>query len=309
MENKKIIIGSRGSKLALVYAEKVRNNILNNNPNINQSSIEIKIIKTDGDLNQRQRLSEIGGKGLFSKKIEHELLNGNIDIAVHALKDLPSKETKGLSADIYLKRNDPREVLISKNNKNLTDIKKNSIIGTSSFRRESQIKQIRKDLSTKLIRGNIDTRIKKLENNEYEAIILAYAGVKMLKLEDKITYIFSVDELLPSVGQGIITIQRRMNDERIYKIIKKSNHEETFLSALAEREMLKVLGGDCETAVAGLAIVNQEKIILNCELFSIDGKKKFIFSITGNRKNAKEIGNIAGLNLISQAGNSYKIKK
>ena len=309
MENKKIIIGSRGSKLALIYAKQAQNSILKNNPELNKDLFDIKIIKTEGDINQTQRLSEIGGKGLFSKKIEKELLNKKIDIAVHALKDLPSDETEGLIIDVYLERNDPREVLISKNNKNFYELESNSIIGTSSFRREAQIKKLRKDLVTKLIRGNVDTRIKKLYENEYQAIVLALAGVKMLGQENKVSEIFPVKEILPSVGQGIVAIQSRIEDKRINNIIKKANHEETYLSATAEREMLKVLGGDCETAVAGLAIVKNSKLFLDCELFSLDGKKNFTFNITGNKNEAKKIGNKAGINLISQAGDSYKINK
>ena len=309
MKNKKIIIGSRGSKLALLYAEKAKKSILKNNPELNKDLLDIKIIKTTGDIYQTQRLSDIGGKGLFSKKIEEQLLNKNIDIAVHALKDLPSIETKNLIVDVYLKRADPREILISKNNINFYELENKSTIGTSSFRREMQIKQLRKDLITKLIRGNVDTRIKKLEGNEYDAIILAFAGIKMLGKKEKISQIFSVKEILPSVGQGIIAIQSRINDKKINNIIKKVNHKETYLCALAEREMLKVLVGDCETAVAGLATVKNKKIILNCELFSIDGKKKFIFNINGKKNEAKKIGHEAGLNLISQAGNSYKINK
>ena len=309
MKNKKIIIGSRGSKLALLYAEKVKEQIIKNNLELNKNLFEIKIIKTDGDINQKERLSEIGGKGLFSKKIEEELLKGNIDIAVHALKDLPSLETEGLVSDVYLKRNDPREILISKDNKSFQELENNSIIGTSSFRREAQIKQLRSDLKTKLIRGNVDTRIKKLENNEYQAIILAYAGIKMLGKEKKISQIFSINQILPSVGQGIISIQSRIEDEKINNITKKANDEETSLSAITEREMLRVLGGDCQTAVAGLATLKNNKIFMNCELFSIDGKQKFIFSIEGNKNEAKEIGYRAGSNLIVQAGNSYKINK
>jgi hydroxymethylbilane synthase len=309
MKNKKIIIGSRGSKLALLYAEKAKKSILKNNPELNKDLLDIKIIKTTGDINQTQRLSDIGGKGLFSKKIEEQLLNKNIDIAVHALKDLPSIETKNLIVDVYLKRADPREILISKNNKNFYELENKSIIGTSSFRREAQIKQLRKDLIIKLIRGNVDTRIRKLEGNEYDAIVLAFAGIKMLAKEEKISQIFSVKEILPSVGQGIIAIQSRINDKKINNIIKKVNHKETYLCALAEREMLKVLGGDCETAVAGLATIKNKKIFLNCELFSIDGKKKFTFNIDGKKNEAKKIGHKAGLNLISQAGDSYKVNK
>ena len=166
MKNKKIIIGSRGSKLALLYAEKAKKSILKNNPELNKDLLDIKIIKTTGDINQTQRLSDIGGKGLFSKKIEDQLLNKNIDIAVHALKDLPSIETKNLIVDVYLKRADPREILISKNNINFYELENKSIIGTSSFRRTAQINFMRKDLVAKLIRGNVDTRIQKLENQD-----------------------------------------------------------------------------------------------------------------------------------------------
>jgi hydroxymethylbilane synthase len=306
---KKIIIGSRGSKLALLYAEKAKQSIIENNEELNEDSFKIKIIKTEGDINQTQRLSEIGGKGLFSKTIEKELLNKNIDIAVHALKDLPSIETEGLVAEVYLKRNDPREALISKDKKNILELEKNSIVGTSSFRREAQLKNLRNDLITKLIRGNVDTRIKKLKENKYQAIILALAGVKMLQKEEKISQIFSVNEILPSVGQGIISIQSRIDDKKINNIIKKANHEETSLCAIAEREMLKVLGGDCETAVAGFASIKDKKIYLNCELFSIDGRQKFTFNIVDNKYEAKHIGYKAGISLISQAGDSYKIKK
>ena len=309
MKNKKIIIGSRGSKLALLYAKRVKESLLNNNHKLNTDLIEIKIIKTAGDINQTERLSEIGGKGLFSKQIEEELLEKKIDIAAHALKDLPSIETKGLVTDVFLKRNDPREVIISKNSKNFYELKNKSIIGTSSFRRSSQIKKLRKDLTIKLIRGNIDTRIKKLEEEKYDAIVLAIAGVKMLGYEKKISQIFSPSEILPSVGQGVIAIQRRESDNKINEIIKNLNDENTFLRVLAEREMLKVLGGDCDTAVAGLATIVNEKIFLDCELFSNDFSKKFIYHIEGKKSDAKKIGNKAGKNLILQAGDNYKIKK
>tara|TARA_B100000678_G_scaffold284989_1_gene287390 strand:- start:612 stop:1541 length:930 start_codon:yes stop_codon:yes gene_type:complete len=309
MKNKKIIIGSRGSKLALLYAKRVKESLLNNNHKLNTDLIEIKIIKTAGDINQTERLSEIGGKGLFSKQIEEELLEKKIDIAAHALKDLPSIETKGLVTDVFLKRNDPREVIISKNSKNFYELENKSIIGTSSFRRSSQIKKLRKDLTIKLIRGNIDTRIKKLEEGKYDAIILAIAGVKMLGYEKKISQIFSPSEILPSVGQGVIAIQRRESDNKINEIIKNLNDENTFLRVLAEREMLKVLGGDCDTAVAGLATIVNEKIFLDCELFSNDFSKKFIYHIEGKKSDAKKIGNKAGKNLILQAGDNYKIKK
>ena len=206
MKSKKIIIGSRGSKLALIYAEKAKEKILEASKEFNIASIEIKKIKTEGDLNQKDRLSEIGGKGLFSKKIEIELLENKIDIAVHALKDMPSDETEGLITNCFLERNDPREVLISKDKIKFKDLNENSIIGTSSFRREFQLKNKRSDLNYKLIRGNVDTRIYKLNQNLYDAVILSYAGIYSLNLDEHISEFFSIDEIIPSAGQGVIAV-------------------------------------------------------------------------------------------------------
>jgi len=211
MKSKKIILGSRGSKLALIYAEKAKEKILKASKEFNIESVEIKKITTSGDLNQKDRLSELGGKGLFSKQIEKELLEDKIHIAVHALKDMPSDETEGLSTNCFLERNDPREVFISKNKIKFNEINKNSIIGTSSFRREFQLKNKRADLNYKLIRGNVDTRINKLNENLYDAVILSYAGINSLNLNEHISEIFSIDEIIPSAGQGVIaiTMQKR----------------------------------------------------------------------------------------------------
>ena len=204
MKNKKIIIGSRGSKLALLYATRAKKQILNFSANFGIEDVSIKKIITKGDLVQNTRLSEVGGKGLFSKIIEEELLDEKIDIAVHALKDMPSDETKGLITNCFLQRNDPREILISKDNKHLKDLTPNATVGTSSFRREFQLKKIRQDLNYKLIRGNVDTRIKKLNDGLFDAIILSYAGIQSLNLNKIISQIFSTSEIIPSVGQGIV---------------------------------------------------------------------------------------------------------
>ena len=192
---KKIIIGSRGSKLALLYAQQAKDKIIENT-NLGNEDILIKSITTQGDEVQDIRLSELGGKGLFSSNIEKELQLKNIDIAVHALKDMPANETEGLITDSFLERNDPREILITKDKKTLKDLVKKSIVGTSSYRREFQIKKIRQDLNCKLIRGNVDTRIQKLNEGMYDAIILSYAGIKFLKFENEISEIFSAEEII-----------------------------------------------------------------------------------------------------------------
>jgi hydroxymethylbilane synthase len=306
MKSKKIIIGSRGSKLALIYAEKAKEKILKVSKEFNIERVEIKKITTAGDLNQIDRLSEIGGKGLFSKKIEIELLENKIDIAVHALKDMPSDETEGLITNCFLERNDPREVLISKNKIKFKDLNQNSIIGTSSYRREFQLKNKRSDLNYKLIRGNVDTRINKLNQNLYDAVILSYAGINSLNLDEHISEIFSIDEIIPSAGQGVIALQCKNDDEFIKNVLKKINDEKTFKSAQAERNVLKVLEGDCETAVGAISVINNENITLEGELFSLDGKERFYCKSSKDIKHASELGIEIGENLKSQSMGSYK---
>ena len=303
--NKKIIIGSRGSKLAMLYAKKAKDKIVKSNGFRNEDII-IKKITTKGDEFQDVRLSEVGGKGLFSSNIEKELQDKNIDIAVHALKDMPALETKGLKTDSFLERNDPREILITTNKKKLNELKKNSIIGTSSFRREYQIKKIRSDLECKLIRGNVDTRIKKLKDGMYDAIILSYAGIKFLNLENEISEIFPPEQIIPSAGQGIIALQCREGDEGIISVLKKINHNETFMRAHVERNILKVLEGDCETAVGAHSIIKGDKIIVEAELFSLDGTKRFYEKKTGKTEDFSQIGIELGKILKTKSNNSYK---
>ena len=306
MKSKKIIIGSRGSKLALIYAKKAREKILEVSKEFNIENVEIKKITTAGDLNQKDRLSEIGGKGLFSSKIEKELLENKIHIATHALKDMPSDETDGLLTNCFLKRNDPREVLISKNKVKFDDLIQNSIIGTSSYRREFQLKNKRNDLNYKLIRGNVDTRIKKVNEDLFDAIILSCAGISLLNLDDHISQIFSINEIIPSAGQGVIALQCKSDDIFIKKILKKINDYETFNNTLAERNVLKVLEGDCETAVGAISMIKNGNITLEAELFSLDGKERFYCKSSKDIKHAAELGIEIGENLKKQSKGSYK---
>ena len=303
--SKKIIIGSRGSKLALLYAQQAKNKIIENT-DLSNNDIYVKSITTKGDEFQDIRLSDLGGKGLFSSNIEKELQLKNIDIAVHALKDMPANETKGLTTDSFLERNDPREILITKNKKKLKDLDQKSIVGTSSYRREFQIKKIRQDLNCKLIRGNVDTRIRKLNEGMYDAIILSYAGIKFLKFENEISEIFSTEEIIPSAGQGVIALQCRENDDDTISILNKINHEETHKRAHLERNILKILDGDCETAIGAHSVVDGDKIIVEAELFSLDGKQRFYEKKVGNLNEFKEIGKEIGILLKTKSNNSYK---
>ena len=233
-------------------------------------------------------------------------LNEKFDIAVHALKDMPSDETEDLLINCFLERNDPREVLISHNNDLIKDLKPNSIVGTSSFRREFQLKKIRSDLDYKLIRGNVDTRIKKLNEKLYDAIILSYAGIQSLKLDKNISQIFSTREIIPSVGQGVVALQCRKNDSETIQLLDKVNHKLTNICVIAERQFLKVLEGDCETAVGAIANLQNENINLEAELFSIDGKQRFYHKASKNINYSSELGREVGEILKKESNNSYK---
>jgi len=302
MKRDKFIIGTRGSQLAQIYTEKVINHL----KKVSSTHIETKKIVTSGDENQKDRLSNIGGKGLFSKKIEIELINHNIDIAVHALKDMPSIETEGLITNFYLKRNSPNEIFISNDNINFLDLKPNSIIGTSSYRREYQLKSIRSDLDYKLIRGNVDTRIKKLENGDYDAILLSKAGIEALGLTNKITHEFNTEELIPCAGQGIIAIQCRENDQEIINILEKINDDQSRIIANAERKILKILEGDCDTAVGVFAKIDKDFVNIKAELFSVDGKQRFFVEESENKTMVKDLSIKIGEKLKSESKGSYK---
>ena len=302
---KKIIIGARGSKLSLAYASKVKDLILKSSKGID---IHIKIIKTSGDIHKDTKVSEIGGKNLFCKEIEEKLIENNIDIAVHSLKDMESFEHKELIIGAFIKRNDPRDTLVSNKIKNLRELSEDTIIGSGSRRRELQLKKLNKNISVTSIRGNIDTRIKKVEENKFDAIILAAAGLKSLNLESKISFTFKTYEMLPAVGQGIIAVQCRKHDELIFDIIKKINDKETSLCAMAERKMLQTIGGDCETAVGGLAEIHNNNLRLKAQLFSDIGEDDFNYELTGKDTDASSIGKAVGEKLLSLAGDKFKKK-
>jgi len=303
---KKITIGARGSKLSLAYVEKVKSLILDNSKDLNDSDFVIKTIKTSGDIHSNTKLSEIGGKNLFCKEIEENLLENNIDIAVHSLKDMESKQNESLIIGAFIKRNDPRDVLICNRIKNFSEMFTGAKIGSSSRRREFQLKKINKNVSVINIRGNIDTRIQKLEDKKFDAIVLAAAGVKSLKLENKIGLVFDTNQILPAVGQGIIAVQCRKDEEKILNLLKKINDRETSLCAIAERKMLQTIGGDCETAVGGLAEIINNKLILKAQLFSDEGDESFDYKFTGSELDAASIGKIVGEKLLNLAGNKFK---
>ena len=303
----KITIGARGSKLSLAYVAKVKEILLKNNKEIKEENLEFKAIKTSGDLNSNKKISKIGGKNLFCKEIEESLIAKEIDIAVHSLKDMESIENNKLSICAYLKRNDFRDVIISEKIKKINDLRDEVKIGSSSRRRELQLKKINKKISVIDIRGNIDTRIKKITENNLDGIILAAAGVKSLKLEKKIGLIFESELILPAVGQGIIAVQCRKEDS-IQNLVKKINDYDTSLCAIAERKMLQKIGGDCNTAIGGLAEIKNNNLKLKAQLFSDNGDETFEHEIIGKDTDAAIIGKSMGEKLLNLAGEKFKKK-
>ena len=302
MKKNKILIGTRASKLAMIYANRAKNEI----SKVFSGEIELVKITTDGDQNQNERLSEVGGKGLFSKKIEEELINKKIDLAVHALKDMPTDETPGLITDCFLKRNSPEEILITRDKKKFSELNSNSIIGTCSFRREFQLNRIRDDLKYKTIRGNVDTRISKLRKDNYDGIILSKAGIKSLNLNHLISEEFSTEKVIPSAGQGIVSLQCRKDDDDVINLLSKVNDDVCKISAKSERKVLSILEGDCHTAVGVYSKINNNDFEITGELFSIDGKKRYykiVKDVPSNFLNASaELGNY----LKSEAKDTYK---
>ena len=304
----KITIGARGSKLSIAYVEKVKELLIQRNKDLNRENIYFKAIKTSGDINQNKKLSEIGGKKLFCKEIEEKLLKKEIDIAVHSLKDMETVEDDKLTIGAFIKRNDFRDVIISSKIKSLEDLQRKIVIGSSSRRRELQLKKINKNISVINMRGNIDTRIKKIEQDKLDGIILAAAGVKSLNLENKIGFSFKIQEVLPAAGQGIIAVQYNKNDNTIKNFLRNINDQETEICARSERAMLNAIGGDCETAVGGLAVVENNNLKLTAQLFSDSGLKSYKYEMTGKISEAVKIGKSVGNKLLKLAGSEFKKK-
>ena len=304
----KITIGARGSKLSIAYVDRVKELLIQRNKDLNKENIHFKAIKTSGDINQNIKLSEIGGKKLFCKEIEEKLLKKEIDIAVHSLKDMETAEDNKLTIGAFIKRNDFRDVIISSKIKSLEDLQRKIVIGSSSRRRELQLKKINKNILVTSMRGNIDTRIKKLEEDKLDGIILAAAGVKSLNLDNKIGFSFKIEEVIPAAGQGVIAVQCNKNDNIIKNFLRNINDQETEICARSERAMLETIGGDCETAVGGLAVVENNNLKLIAQLFSDSGLKSYEHEMTGKINEAIKIGKSVGEELLKLAGSEFKEK-
>lgn len=301
MKQKHIRIGTRGSRLAIVQANQVRKELVQANPGL--PIPEVITIKTTADHITNMLLAEIGGKGLFTKEIEQALLDEEIDIAVHSMKDVETQVPEGLVVDCFLEREDPRDALLGA--ESVEKLPRGARIGTSSIRRSAQLLSIRPDVEISLLRGNVDTRLKKLDTGEIDAMILAIAGLKRIGQEDKIGTSLEPSEFVPAVSQGVIGIQRRLSDYSIATILAPLNHTPTSICVAAERSMLGALDGSCRTPIGGLATIESDKINLSGMLVWPDGSGLKSFSYIGGILEPVLVGQIVGDELRRLAGPKF----
>lgn len=280
LDRRKIIIGSRGSKLALWQTNLVANEL----KKLVSCEIEIKKIKTTGDKILDSPLAKIGDKGLFVKEIEIALSEGRIDLAVHSMKDMPTDIPSDLTIGAVLKREDSRDVLLSRDSLSLADLPQNAIIGTSSLRRKAQLLRFRSDFSFIDVRGNLDTRLRKMDSGQFDGMILAAAGIKRMGWSERIAEMISPNICLSAVGQGAIGIEIRKSDDDITSLVGQLNDNQTQVCVLAERVLMKYLEGGCQVPIGALAQLKEEKLIMSAMVASLDGKKYIRDEISGDPK-------------------------
>lgn len=296
----KIIIGTRGSRLALWQAHFVGEQLQNAYPSQN---FEIKIIETVGDAILDTALSKIGDKGLFTKQIEEQLIDGKIDLAIHSLKDLPTTLPKGLKIGAVTARETPNDALITKKYKSLDDLPPNARVATGSLRRRSQLLNYRRDLQIFEIRGNVPTRIKKFEESDLDAMILAFAGVHRLELDAHVGQIIPTNIMLPAVAQGVVGVEIRENDWEIEEFLAPLNNRDSSDCITAERSFLRSLEGGCQVPIGGFAVLETDEIFLSGYTGSLDGEVALRESIRGNRADAAGLGRELGRRMIEKGAN------
>jgi hydroxymethylbilane synthase len=297
MRNSNLIIGSRGSELALWQTNFVKTKLEEFFPALN---LEIKIIKTTGDKMLDVALAKIGDKGLFTRQIETALLDGEIDLAVHSLKDLQTVQPEGLTIGAVSERETPNDVLISKNFASIDDLPKGARVATGSLRRKSQLLNYRPDLRIFEIRGNVPTRIKKFEESGLDAMILAFAGVHRLGLDAYIKQIIPFEIMLPAVSQGAMGVEIRSGDAQLKEALEKLNDEDTHFCVTAERSLLRSLEGGCQVPIGAYAFLKNDRIFLEAMAGNLDGSVNLRDSISGEKENAARLGEQLARNLIAR---------
>ncbi|MFA5805622.1 MAG: hydroxymethylbilane synthase [Melioribacteraceae bacterium] len=305
MKKNKLIIGSRGSDLALWQAKFIKKELERKNKSL---SVEIKIINTKGDKILEVALSKIGDKGLFTKELENELLKGSIDIAVHSLKDLPTVLPEGLKLGAVTKRHPVEDILIArKKGMTIKKLPEGAVVATGSLRRRSQLLHIRPDIKIEELRGNVPTRINKFLESDWDAIILARAGVERLKLNKYISSIISTEEILPAVGQGALGIEIREDNEFAKMILRSIHNEKTYAEVRAERSLLKALEGGCQVPIGAYAQVKSNGLYLDAVVGAVDGSVTFRKKIRGAKTNPEKLGQKLAKDLL-KAGASVILK-
>ena len=297
-------IGTRGSALALAQAYETRARLMQAH-GLPEDAFEIVVIKTSGDQIQDRPLSEVGGKGLFTKEIEEAMLDGRIDLAVHSSKDMPTVLPDGLMLSAFLPREDVRDAFISPKAERLQDLPQGAVVGSSSLRRQAMIKRLRPDIDVVMYRGNVQTRLRKLEEGVVDATLLAYAGLKRLGLAEVVTSLLEPEEFLPAVGQGAICIESRENDDATLRLLAAIHDPETQVRLDAERAFLAVLDGSCRTPIGGLALVDGEKILFRGTVLKPDGSEVHSVERQGSVSDAAMIGREAGEALKAMAGPGF----
>ncbi len=296
-----IRIGTRGSPLALAQAHETRDRLCRAH-GLEEQDIAIVVIRTTGDRILDRSLAEAGGKGLFTREIEDALLEGAIDIAVHSMKDMPTMLPKGLVISTMLAREDVRDAFISNKADDFTALPAGAVVGTASLRRQAQILNRWPHLSVVTFRGNVQTRLSKLDEGVVDATLLANAGLRRLGATARITRLIGTDEMLPAVAQGAIGIEQRENDERISALLAPLNDEPTFTAVTAERALLAALDGSCRTPIAALAVIRGGRLHLKGEILMPDGSRRITVSASGDVVDAQKIGADAGLQLRRDGG-------
>jgi hydroxymethylbilane synthase len=294
MQTPQIRIGSRGSRLAIIQAQEVKKRLVER-VGIDAVRVEILTIVTTGDRIKDRNLTEIGGKGLFTKEIEDALLSGNIDLAVHSMKDLPAVIPNGLAIGAVLAREDPRDALVSSKARSIKSLPQEALIGSSSVRRTAQIKRRRSDLRFTSFRGNVDTRLKKLREGQVDATLLACAGLIRLGLKHEITAAIEVDDMLPALGQGAIGVEIRSANGVLAEMIKAVDDEQTAVAIVCERAFLKELDGSCKTPIAGFARIENGRLLFRGETLTPDGSQVFTAEREGLPQDAEVMGRDAGV--------------
>jgi len=292
----KVRIGTRKSKLALWQANFVKEFLER------RWGVEVELVKitTTGDKILDSPLAKIGGKGLFVKEIEQALMEGRIDLAVHSLKDVPMVVPEGLVLSAITEREDPHDVLISRDGKKLSELPAGAKVGTSSLRRQVQIKRLRRDLRVEILRGNVDTRMRKLREGLYDAVVLAYAGVKRMGYEGEVTEV--LDYFIPAVGQGSLAIETREDDVRTRELVEPLNHRESYLRAECERAFLRKLEGGCQVPIGAHAVVKDHRISLRGFLSDLDGRKFIEGLREGRAEDAVRVGEELAEEILERGG-------